>query len=62
MALPLAATTMNLSYHFFTSTMCLYAQHAWITLQELGVDYEMVTLNYKTSRKTFLSLSIHWQT
>jgi glutathione S-transferase len=42
--------------------MCLYAQHAWITLQELGVDYEMVTVDYKTSRKTFLSLSIRWQT
>jgi len=57
----LAAATMNPSYRFLTSTTWPYAQHAWIASQELGVDYEMVTVNYKTSRKTFLSL-MRWQT
>jgi hypothetical protein len=51
---------------FFTSTSWPYAQHhAWISLPELDVDYEMVTVNnYKTrSRKTFLSLMrAGWQT
>jgi len=49
----LAATTMNPSYHFFTSTTWPYAQRAWIALLESSVDYEMVNVNLQDKPQEF---------
>jgi hypothetical protein len=65
MASPPLALWIRRIVSFFTSTSWPYAQqHAWISLPELDVDYEMVTVNYyMTSHKTFLSLlRAGWQT
>jgi hypothetical protein len=61
MALPPLALWIRCIVSFFTSTSWPYAQlDVWISLPELDVDYEMVTVNnYKTSHKTLLSL-VRW--